>query len=89
MVFQETAAKVAISFFSQIKIFDMTAFGHLTEVHNCKTICVEKCLSYWNPMTLFLYSRNIRENLPQPIQMLLPKKPKTFCQGFIGFLKST
>ena len=32
MVFQETAAKFAIGFFSYIKIFENTAFGHATEV---------------------------------------------------------
>ena len=31
-VFQESAAKVAIGFFSEIKIFENTAFGHVTEV---------------------------------------------------------
>ena len=31
-VFQESAAKVAIGFFSQIKFFENTAFGHVTEV---------------------------------------------------------
>ena len=30
-----------------------------------------------------------RENLTQPIQILLPKKKKTFAQFFSGFLKST
>ena len=33
MVFQESAAKVAIDFF-EIKIFENTAFGHVTEVPN-------------------------------------------------------
>ena len=33
MVFQESAAKVAIVFF-EIKIFENTAFGHVTEVPN-------------------------------------------------------
>ena len=32
MVFQESVAKVAIGFFSQIKIFENTAFGQVTEV---------------------------------------------------------
>ena len=32
MIFQEIAAKVAVGFFSQIKIFENTAFGHVTEV---------------------------------------------------------
>ena len=27
--------------------------------------------------------------LPQPLQMQLSKKPKTFCKSFIAFLKST
>ena len=31
-VFQERAAKVAIDVFSQIKSFENTAFGHVTEV---------------------------------------------------------
>ena len=31
-VFQESAAKVAIGFFSLIKNFENTAFGHVTEV---------------------------------------------------------
>ena len=31
-VFQESATKAAIGFFSQIKIFENTAFGHVTEV---------------------------------------------------------
>ena len=30
--FKESAAKVAIGFFSSIKIFENTAFGHVTEV---------------------------------------------------------
>ena len=34
-VFQESAAKVAIGIFSQIKIFEITAFGHVTEVPTC------------------------------------------------------
>ena len=33
-VFHESVAKVAISFFSLIKIFENTAFGHVTEVPN-------------------------------------------------------
>ena len=33
-VFEESAAKVAIGFFSQIKVFENTAFGHVTEVPN-------------------------------------------------------
>ena len=32
MVFQESAAKLAIGFFSEIKIFENTAFGRVTEV---------------------------------------------------------
>ena len=32
MVFQENAAKVAIGFFSWIKIFENTAFRYVTEV---------------------------------------------------------
>ena len=32
MVFQEIAAKVAIGFFSCVKILENTAFGHVTEV---------------------------------------------------------
>ena len=32
MVFQEIAAKVAIGFFSCIKIFENTAFGYVIEV---------------------------------------------------------
>ena len=32
MVFQKIAAKFAIGFFSYIKIFENTAFGHATEV---------------------------------------------------------
>ena len=31
MVFQEIQAKIAIGFFSQIKIFGNMAFGHVTE----------------------------------------------------------
>ena len=31
-VFKENAAKVAIGFFSYIKVFENTAFGHVTEV---------------------------------------------------------
>ena len=33
-VVQESAAKAAIGFFSQIKVFENTAFGHVTEVPN-------------------------------------------------------
>ena len=33
------------------------------------------------------YSRSNKENLPPPIYMQLPKKPKTFC--VIEFLEST
>lgn len=32
MIFQEIAAKVAVGFFSQIKIFENTVFVHVTEV---------------------------------------------------------
>ena len=32
MAFQESAAKVAIGFFSEIKLFENMAFGHVTEV---------------------------------------------------------
>ena len=32
MAFQQIAAKVAIDFSSYIKIFEITAFGHVTEV---------------------------------------------------------
>ena len=32
IVFQEIAAKVSIGFFSWIKIFENTAFGHVTDV---------------------------------------------------------
>ena len=46
MVFQEIAAKVTIGFFFKIKIFENTAFGHVTEVptfrvpkHPCFLIC--------------------------------------------------
>ena len=35
------------------------------------------------------YIRDKRENILQPIQMLLSKKPMTFCEFFISFLKST
>ena len=41
MVFQEIVAKVAIDFFSYIKIFENKAFGHVTEVPN-----YEICHSY-------------------------------------------
>ena len=34
------------------------------------------------------YSRSNKENLPPPIYMQLPKKPKTFC-FVIEFLEST
>ena len=34
------------------------------------------------------YSRSNKENLPPPIYMQLPKKPKTFCV-VIEFLEST
>ena len=56
--------------------------------------CVGKCLCWWY---LFIKSltadykcslRN-RENLPQPIQMQLSKKRKTFSEFFTPFLKST
>ena len=36
MVFQENTAKVAISFFSEIKIFEDTAFSHVYEVSTNK-----------------------------------------------------
>ena len=32
ILFQESAAKVEIGFFSQIKSFENTTFGHVTEV---------------------------------------------------------
>ena len=35
-VFQESAAKVAIGFFPKVKIFESTAFGHMTEVPSRK-----------------------------------------------------
>ena len=35
------------------------------------------------------YSLLYRENLTQPIEILLSKKQKTFCQFFAAFLKST
>ena len=35
------------------------------------------------------YSLLYRENLTQPIQILLSQKPKTFCQFFSAFSKST
>ena len=35
------------------------------------------------------YSLLYRENLTQPIQILLSQKPKTFSQFFSKFLKST
>ena len=35
------------------------------------------------------YSLLYRENLTQPIQILLSQKRKTFCQFFAEFLKST
>ena len=35
------------------------------------------------------YSRSNKENLPPPIYMQLPKKPKTFCCIVIEFLEST
>ena len=35
------------------------------------------------------YSLLYRENLTQPIQILLSQKPKTFSQFFSAFLKST
>ena len=35
------------------------------------------------------YSLLYRENLTQPIQILLSQKPKTFCQLFFEFSKST
>ena len=35
------------------------------------------------------YSLLYRENLTQPIQILLSQKKKTFSQFFIAFLKST
>ena len=34
MVFQKIVAKVAIGFFSYIKTFENTAFGHVNEVPN-------------------------------------------------------
>ena len=36
-VFQGSAAKVAIDFFSEIKIFENTVFGHVTEVPVIRT----------------------------------------------------
>ena len=33
-VFQESAAKVAIGFYSEIRIFENAAFGHVTEAPN-------------------------------------------------------
>ena len=42
-VFQESAAKVAIGFLSQIKIFENTACGHVTEVPNVShRVCQKK-----------------------------------------------
>ena len=35
------------------------------------------------------YSLQIRDNLTQPIQILLSQKLNTFSQFFFGFLKST
>ena len=35
------------------------------------------------------YSVLYRDNLTQPIQILLSRKQKTFCQFFLAFLKST
>ena len=35
------------------------------------------------------YSLLYRDNLTQPIQILLSRKQKTFCQFFPAFLKST
>ena len=32
MIFQQTAARVAIAFSSYVKIFENTAFGHVTKV---------------------------------------------------------
>ena len=35
------------------------------------------------------YFCSVRDNFPQPIQMQLSKKPETFWESFIVFLKST
>ena len=35
------------------------------------------------------YSLLYRDNLTQPIQILLSQKPKTFSESFSAFLKST
>ena len=35
------------------------------------------------------YSLHYRKNLPQPVQMKLSKKQKTFSEFFAAFLKST
>ena len=37
-VFQESAAKVVIGFFSKIKLFENMAFGHVTEVPTTRYI---------------------------------------------------
>ena len=42
-VFQESAAKVAIGFFSEIKIFENTAFGHVTEVPTSESFRFPTC----------------------------------------------
>ena len=34
------------------------------------------------------YSGSNRENLPLPVQIQLPKKPKIFCCNFIAILES-
>ena len=44
-VFQESAAKIAIGFSSQINIFENTAFGHVIEVHS-KSILSD--ISIWS-----------------------------------------
>ena len=36
----------------------------------------------------YKYSRYKREKFPQPVEMQLSKKRKTFCPNFIVFLKS-
>ena len=60
MVFQEIAGKVAIDFFSEIKIFENTAFGYVTEVPTVNiTIVIRNAKIAWKHgpnRPLFLYN---------------------------------
>ena len=59
--------------------------------------CEISLLVIWEILGLFVntltadgkYSLCNRENLPQPIQMQLSKKQRTFSELFASFLKST